>query len=87
MRDFLEKLSHFGQLIISLLVIFAFFGTIAALIWLALKGIDPPAGVKEVLLVLIGVLAGSYKDVIGFQIGSSLSSARKDATIAAQGKT
>lgn len=82
MNTFLEKLGHLGQILISLLVVFAFFASIGALFYCTFRGVDLANGVKEVLLVLIGVLAGAFKDVCGFWIGSSLSSAKKDSTIA-----
>jgi hypothetical protein len=66
----------FMQPAISFLVVVAFFGTLAILIFLAR---DLPPGVKEVVLVLTGVLAGAFKDVVGFYIGSSLGSQKKDA--------
>jgi len=34
-----------------------------------------------VLLVLAGVLAGAFKDVVGFWLGSSLGSQKKDDVI------
>ena len=66
------------QPLISVIVIVAFFGTLAMLIFMAR---DLPNGVKEVVLVLVGVLAGAFKDVIGFYIGSSLGSQKKDDVI------
>ena len=63
------------QPLLSFLVVVAFFGTLAMLIFLSR---DLPLGVKEVVLVLTGVLAGAFKDVVGFYIGSSLGSQKKD---------
>lgn len=82
MNTFLDKLGHVGQVMVSMLVISAFLACIGGLFYCTLKGVDLTGGVKEVLLVLIGVLAGAFKDVCGFWIGSSLSSAKKDSTIA-----
>ena len=63
------------QPLLSFLVVVAFFSTLAMLIFLSR---DLPLGVKEVVLVLTGVLAGAFKDVVGFYIGSSLGSQKKD---------
>lgn len=73
----LDRLGPIAKLTVSLLVIVAFFGCIAALFITALRDKDFPPGVKETLLVLVGVLAGSFKDVVGYWIGSSHGSDRK----------
>ncbi len=78
-----ETWSHAMKIIMSLLIILAFFSVIAALL-LTVKE-DLPPGVREVLLVLVGVLAGAFKDVISYWIGSSASSSKKtDALIASK---
>ena len=73
----LDKLGPASKAVISLLVVLAFFGCIAALFFTALRDKDFPPGVKETLLVLVGVLAGSFKDVVGYWLGGSHSSDRK----------
>ena len=73
------KLGERVKVLVSVLVISAFFGTISALFALSYYEVDFGAGVKEVMLVLIGVLAGSFKDVTGYWIGSSHGSALKTA--------
>jgi len=78
----LERLDRTAQLVVSMLVIGALFSCIGALFYCAYANIDLRGGVQEVLLVLTGVLAGAFKDVVGFWIGSSLSSSQKDSTIA-----
>lgn len=75
MSTLLEKLGHVAQLFITVSVLAAFFTTIYLLMTLET---DLPAGAREVLLVLVGVLAGAFKDVVGYFMGSSLSSAKKD---------
>lgn len=77
----LDRIGPIAQVVVSLLVVSAFLGAIAALYELARQAVELPPGVKEVLLVLIGVLAGAFKDVVGYWIGSSLGSARKDAAM------
>jgi hypothetical protein len=84
MNTFLERLGHIAQIAVALCVIAAFFACIACFFWLTFQGRDLLPGLKEVLLVLIGVLAGAFKDVIGFYLGSSLSSAKKDSLLAAK---
>lgn len=82
MSGFLDKLSHFAQFLVAFCVLLSFISCVGAFFWLTFQGKDLLPGLKEVLLVLIGVLAGAFKDVVGYYVGSSLSSAKKDATIA-----
>lgn len=72
-----DKLAPTIKSVISILIVFAFFGTIATLFLLSYFKVQLEMGVKEVLLVLVGVLAGAFKDVSGYWLGSSASSARK----------
>jgi len=73
----LDKFGPIAKAVISLLVVAAFFGVIAALFILSAHQKDFPPGIKETLLVLVGVLAGSFKDVVGYYLGGSHSSDRK----------
>ncbi len=73
----LDRMGPIAKLAVTILVILAFFGCIAALFVTALRDKDFPPGVKETLLVLVGVLAGSFKDVVGYWLGSSHGSDRK----------
>lgn len=77
----LERVGPLVQALVSVLVLAAFFGTVGALIT---SNDDIPPGVREVLLVLVGVLAGAFKDVVGFWVGSSYGSARKTDQLAAK---
>jgi hypothetical protein len=79
-----DKLGNAAKVGVSLLVIVAFLGCIAALFFTALRDKDFPPGVKETLLVLVGVLAGSFKDVVGYWIGSSHGSERKTELMASK---
>lgn len=54
------------------LIFLGFFGVLFALI-----RFESPASNREPLLVLLGVLAGSYKDVVGFLWGGSMGSEKK----------
>ena len=52
----------------------------AAAMW-GLFSIDPPAGSKEPILVLIGGLSGALGAIVQYYFGSSLGSAEKNALI------
>jgi hypothetical protein len=78
----LDKFGPWAKAIVSVLVILAFFGIIASLIGLTIRDKDFPPGVKETLLVLVGVVAGSFKDVVGYWLGSSHGSERKTELMA-----
>lgn len=68
------------QAFLAIAITFGFFGVIAVLMY---RGtIDP--GVKDILLVLLGALLASYKELTGYFFGSSSGSAKKDDTIVAQ---
>ena len=49
----------------------------------ALFKIEPPAGAKEPLLILIGSLAAAFGGVVNFWFGSSSGSAHKSELLAA----
>lgn len=78
----MDYYGRIGQCIVSALVLVSFLGTVGALFWVSFREKDFPPGVKETLLVLVGVLAGAFKDVVGFWIGSSYGSARKTEILA-----
>ncbi len=75
MNTLLERLGHIAQLFVTFAVLMAFFGCMYMLL---IQQTELPAGVREVLLVLVGVLAGEFKNCCGYWLGSSLSSAKKD---------
>lgn len=71
-------LKNTPQYLVSLLVIL-FFGAITlALLYM---NRDISTTIKDVLLVLTGVLAGAFKDVVGYWLGSSHSSQTKQEAI------
>lgn len=80
MSRLIERIGPIAQLVVSTLVIVAFIAVVGVLLATILLGIhvDFAPGVKEVLLVLVGVLAGSFKETTGYWLGSSLGSYRKD---------
>jgi hypothetical protein len=61
-------MKYLTQQIVSVIVILMFGVTV----WLLLHlDVDLAQSIKDVLLVLSGVLAGAFKDVIGYWLGSS----------------
>lgn len=77
----LDKKHFYAQVTVSVLVIATFIGVLTALVTtLFLPKEDLQPGVREVLVLLLGVLAGAFKEVTGFWLGSSAGSVRKTAT-------
>lgn len=72
------KLKYCGQYIVSLFVVIFFGGVTVSLLYL---NKDLSTTIKDVLLVLVGVLASAFKDVVGYWIGSSHSSSVKQETL------
>lgn len=83
----LDKYGPIMKSVVSLLVILAFFAILGALIILTAREKDFPPGIKETLLVLVGVLAGEFKNTCGYWMGTSHSSSRKTEILAEGGKT
>jgi hypothetical protein len=57
-------------------------GFFSILIVLLRASADFPTGIKEMLLVLLGALISSFKDIMSYYFGSSSGSERKDRVIA-----
>ena len=68
------KRSH---VFIAILICFMFIAAIVALFL-----VEPKAGAKEPLLLLIGSLSAAFGAVVNFWFGSSSGSARKDELLA-----
>ncbi len=81
----LDRFGPWAKAAVSLLVILSFIGMIAALFWMSLRDKDFPPGIKETLLVLVGVLAGEFKNVCGYWIGTSHGSSVKTSMLQATG--
>lgn len=62
---------------------FIIFGGFFAVLYLLLVRETPPAN-KDTLLVLLGVLAGAFKDVTGFMWGGSMGSEKKTQALVDQ---
>jgi hypothetical protein len=67
----LDRFGPYAKGAVSLLVILSFIGMIAALLWMSFRDKDFPPGIKETLLILVGVLAGEFKNVCQYWLGSS----------------
>lgn len=79
----IDSLGRWGQIVFSAFVCIVFGLLLGVLLYTLFEPADLPPGVREVLLVLVGVLAREFGNVGSFWLGTSLSSAKKDATIAA----
>lgn len=62
----LETLSLVARIIVSGTISVAFLGSIAALFVFAWFKIDVPPGTKEILALLVGVLAREFGDMCGY---------------------
>jgi len=54
---------------------------------IALYHVEPPAGAREPLFILIGALAAAFGSVVSFFFGSSSGSAEKSQLLAARDGT
>lgn len=79
----MENFNRWIQAFLAIVITLGFFGVIAAL--MVLGTIKPE--VKDILLVLLGALLASYKELTGYFFGSSSGSAKKDEVINAQAAT
>jgi hypothetical protein len=66
---------------LAYIVTAAFFGLIAILLYASWKGNNLPSDAANLLLVLLGVVATGWSNIIGFYFGSSAGSAQKSQTI------
>lgn len=79
MSDLLAKNGLATQVWVSLLVLLSFLLTLAALVATIFmpEVRDIPAGLKEVLLLLVGIQSKMAGDVVAYWLGSSHGSAMK----------
>lgn len=80
--NWLQKFGFATQLLVSMLVVLGFFATITVLLF---RPVDIQPAIRDVLLVLVGVLASTFKDVTGYWIGSSHGSTLKTAATMEKG--
>lgn len=77
----LTNVGPIAQVLVSGTVAFAFLGSIAMLFLLVWYHIDVLPGVKEILCLLIGVLAREFGGMCSFWLGSTNSSQVKTEVI------
>jgi heme O synthase-like polyprenyltransferase len=70
------KAKDLAQLILGCLIVVGFFGLLIVLAYVTI-----PTGNKDMMLMVVGGLIGSFATVVGYYYGSSSSSAKKDETI------
>lgn len=73
----LEKLAQLAKFIVTAANVILIFVILIMLFIFAWYGIDFPTAVKEALLIVLGVLLGTYKETCGYWLGSSHGSDRK----------
>lgn len=69
-----DNFNRYVQAFLAVAITLGFFGVIVALLHMT----EIPASVKDILLVLLGALLASWKEVTGYFFGSSSGSAKKD---------
>ncbi len=77
MIDWRDRISILGSVIISIIVVVGFGVVCGALFFLSI-----PQEMKELAMLLLGILGAGFTSVINYWMGSSSSSQKKDATIA-----
>lgn len=65
-----------AKLLLAAIITLGFFGTVAITIF-----VPTQTGMRDILLVMIGALVGSFKEVTGYYFGSSAGSVTANATI------
>lgn len=70
-------LNDWGRVLVSIIVVAGFLTIVVLVLTTKLQG----TATSEVLLVLLGALSAAFGQVVSFWVGSSSSSATKDATI------
>ncbi len=77
MIDWRDRISIIGAVVVSVLVVLAFGAVCIAIFYLKI-----PAEMKELAMLLLGILGAGFTTVINYWTGSTSSSQKKDATIA-----
>lgn len=75
----MENFNKYVQGFLAVTITLGFFATIGVLFYKT----DIPGPVKDILLVMLGALLASWKEVTGFFFGSSSGSVKKDEQNAA----
>jgi len=74
-----DNFNRYVQAFLAVAITLGFFATIGVLFYKA----DIPGPVKDILLVMLGALLASWKELTGYFFGSSSGSAKKDEQNAA----
>jgi hypothetical protein len=77
-----DSVALWGSVLVSTIVTFGFF----AMLYLVLQR-EIPAGSRDLANIMLGYLGGSFTAVVGYWVGSSIGSARKDAALRAGEKS
>lgn len=75
--DWRDRITTAGAVIVSILVVVAFGAVCAALFFFSI-----PQEMKELAMLLLGILGAGFTTVVNYWTGSTSSSQKKDATIA-----
>lgn len=75
--DWRDRISTIGAVIVSVLVVGGF-----GMVCIALFFLKIPQEMKELAILLLGILGAGFTTVINYWTGSTSSSQKKDATIA-----
>lgn len=76
MIDWRDRIAIIGAVLVSVIVVLAFGAVCAALFFLSI-----PAEMKELAMLLLGILGAGFTTVINYWTGSTSSSQKKDETI------
>ena len=76
--DVKDSVALWGSVLVSTIVSIGFF----AMLYLVIKN-EIPAGSRDLANIMLGSLGTSFTAVVGYWVGSSIGSARKDAALRA----
>lgn len=76
-----DSVALWGSVLVSTIVTFGFF----LMLYMVLQR-EIPAGSRDLANIMLGYLGGSFTAVVGYWVGSSIGSARKDAALRAGDK-
>ena len=77
MIDWRDRISILGAVIVSVLTVLGFAGVCASLFFFTI-----PAEMKELAMLLLGILGAGFTTIVNYWTGSTSSSQKKDQTIA-----
>ena len=77
MIDWRDRISTIGAVLISVITVLGFAAVCAALFFFKI-----PQEMKEIAMLMLGILGAGFTTIINYWTGSTSSSQKKDATIA-----